>query len=852
MSLAGCVPRPAPRVPTPRVPRPASRARRGTPSAISSTHTRTQTITSIHQRDDLDRRLLVQYAISRALAEAETVEDALGRVLHELGTQLGWQFGAFWLLDDALQELRCASIWQTGGYAEFEAATGARTFSRGRGVPGLVWETGEPVWLKDMRDADQLPRQEIARREGLHGVLAFPVYGVANGRAPSLASERRTNVIGVVELYSEQIEPPDEHMLNVAVGLGFQLGVFLESRRAHDAERSQRLRNAAVVEIALDCIITIDHQGRILEWNPAAERTFGHARAEVLGHQLAETVIPPRYRDDHYRGFARYLQTGEGPILGRRIEIEGMRADGSIFPCELAITRVPISGPPTFTAYLRDLSDQRRMQSTQELLLSASKVLLSYLDRDRLLCDLSDVVVPAFADWYAVDVVEPDQTIRRLEIKHRDPQKVGVAKELATRYADRPRSAHGARAAIQAGRSQLVTEVTEEILQGIAVDDEHLRLIRALGLCSFMVVPLRARDAVLGVITFVTAESGRHYDAQDLEVAEELATRAAQAIENARLFADVEEARELLEQQATELEAQASDLESATSHLESSNAELRRANDELAQRTEEAERARADAEAARSEADEANRAKSDFLAAMSHELRTPLNAIMGYAQLLDVGIHGAINDEQHGDLGRIQRSSQHLLSLITDILNYAKLESGEVHYDIESTPLDEALKAVEELIAPLAAAKRIACEIRAECPGVRVCADPEKLRQVLINLLSNAIKYTDDGGRVTVRCATTHEGVLIEVSDTGVGIPADKLDAIFEPFVQVDRAYAGQRQGTGLGLSISRDLARGMGGNLTVRSELGRGSTFTIQLRADRQPAAAGRAARESGGARPR
>ena len=686
--------------------------------------------------------------------------------------------------------------------------------------------------MKDIRDADRLPRQEVAQRAGLHGTFAFPVYGVAERKQ---ASERRTNVIGVVELYSEHVEPPDEHMLNTAVSLGFQLGVFLDSRRAQDTARSQQLRNAAVVEIALDCIITIDHEGRILEWNPAAERTFGHPRADVLGRQLAETIIPPKSRDAHYRGFARYLQTGEGPILGRRIEVDAMRADGSLFPCELAITRVPVPGPPTFTAYLRDVGDQRRMHAAQELLLRASTVLLSYLDSDRVLCDLSNVVVPAFADWYMVDVVEPDQAIRRLEIKHHDPQKVGVAKELASRYADRPESAYGARATIRTGRSQLVSRVTEEILSNVAIDDEHLRLIEALGICSFMVVPLRARETVLGAITFVTAESGRHYDARDLEVAEELASRASQAIENARLFADVEEARELLEQQATELEAQAADLETATSDLESSNAELRRANEELAKRTAEAERARVDAEAARQEADDANRAKSDFLAAMSHELRTPLNAIIGYAELLDVGIHGAVNNEQHGDLSRIQRSSQHLLGLITDILNYAKLESGQIQYEIESTPLGEALKAVDELVAPLAAAKRIAYDLCTDCPNVRVCADPEKLRQVLINLLSNAIKYTNDGGRVSVRCSADDEQVLIDVVDTGVGIPADRLDAIFEPFVQVERAYAGQRQGTGLGLSISRDLARGMGGELTVRSELGKGSTFTIRLRADRQ-----------------
>ncbi|HEY2856096.1 MAG TPA: ATP-binding protein [Gemmatimonadaceae bacterium] len=775
--------------------------------------------------------------MSRALAESKTVEDALVRVLGELGAQLGWQFGAFWLIDESREQLRCAATWRSGPYVEFEEITRTKAFTRDQGIPGRVWATGEPVWMSDVRDADRPPRQNIARRTGLHGLFAFPVYGVARDEEGEVSTRRfgdasgGMTVIGVVELYSESEQPLDEHMLNAASSMGFQLGVFLESRRAHDAEARERARNAAVVETALDCIVTIDHEGRILEWNPAAERTFGHARADVLGHQLAETIIPPQYRDAHYRGFARYLKTGEARILGRRIEVEGMRADGSFFPCELAVTQVPVPGPPVFTAYLRDLTEQRRLRATQELLLRASGVLLSYIDTERMLCDLSSVVVPAFADWYTVDVVDKDRTIRRLETKHRDPAKVGYAKDLAARYANRPESSYGARAAIRTGQSQLVTNVTDGVLRGIAQDAEHMQLLRALGLRSFIATPLRGRDTILGAITFVSAESGRRYDAYDLEVAEELATRASQAMDNGRLFADVEEAREQLEQQAAELEQQAAELESTTSDLESSNAKLRSANETLAARTREAERARGEAETARHEADEANRAKSEFLAAMSHELRTPLNAIIGYAQLLEVGVHGSVSGEQLADLGRIQRSAQHLLGLITDILNFAKLESGRVQYEIESTHLDEVLASVEELIAPLAAAKRIQYSLRIDCKSDRVCADSEKLRQILINLLSNAIRYTEPDGQVIVSCDADDQHVMINVRDTGVGIPADKLEAIFEPFVQVSRAYAGQRQGTGLGLSISRDLAQGMGGELTVRSEIGKGSVFTVRLR---------------------
>ena len=240
-------------------------------------------------------------------------------------------------------------------------------------------------------------------------------------------------------------------------------------------------------------------------------------------------------------------------------------------------------------------------------------------------------------------------------------------------------------------------------------------------------------------------------------------------------------------------------------------------------------RARRDAEAARNEAEKANRAKSEFLAVMSHELRTPLNAIDGYAEIIELGIRGPVTEEQRGDLTRIRRSQRHLLSLINDVLNYARIEAAAVRYDITAVPLDEILASCDAITAPQRRAKGLSFG-HSGCVGVVVKADPERLQQILINLLTNAIKFTEPGGDIGVACRVEQHVAYMTVSDTGRGIPPEQLARIFEPFVQVDSQLTRTNEGIGLGLAISRDLARGMGGDLTAESTLGVGSQLTLTI----------------------
>jgi len=235
--------------------------------------------------------------------------------------------------------------------------------------------------------------------------------------------------------------------------------------------------------------------------------------------------------------------------------------------------------------------------------------------------------------------------------------------------------------------------------------------------------------------------------------------------------------------------------------------------------------------AARTEAEDANRAKMEFLATMSHELRTPLNAIGGYAELIEMGVRGPVTALQRHDLQRIQRSQEQLLSLINDVLNFAKLEAGKVEFNTRAIDVRETVDALEPLLAPQLAAKQLTLQSVDRTTTVMAIADEDKLRQVLLNLLSNAVKFTPDGGQIILSCAHDERQVYVRVQDTGIGIPTQYLGRIFDPFVQLERRLTNVVSGTGLGLAISRDLARAMGGDVTVESAPGSGSTFTVALK---------------------
>jgi signal transduction histidine kinase len=293
----------------------------------------------------------------------------------------------------------------------------------------------------------------------------------------------------------------------------------------------------------------------------------------------------------------------------------------------------------------------------------------------------------------------------------------------------------------------------------------------------------------------------------------------------------------LLQQRARALETELAErarleaeLHETLTSLKAREAELSNALENERGALADALKARQDADRARRAAEQANRVKSEFLAVMSHELRTPLNAIGGYAELMELGVQGPVSNEQRELLERIQRNQRHLLGLINQVLNYARIETGNLRFDIADIPLNELLGTTEALIFPQLKAKALKYRYSGCAESVTVRADPDKLQQILLNLLANAVKFTERGGMISVAAVSDADEVKVRVTDTGIGIARDKLVKIFEPFVQADPNYTREYEGVGLGLAVSRDLAKGMNATLEVESEAGRGATFTLTL----------------------
>ena len=426
----------------------------------------------------------------------------------------------------------------------------------------------------------------------------------------------------------------------------------------------------------------------------------------------------------------------------------------------------------------RDAADRAMAaEGRATFLASAGRDLAMALDRDAICEIVRRSALPRDGSWCIVDLVESSGTIHRLAVAHPDPAKDVLARSLEDTWKPATSDASGAPIAAPLSRRQprVITEDSAAALVAAAHGAHNLVLLRQLGFGSLLVVPLVTGTRCLGAITFVTREGDAPLSDDEITLASELADRCAIALDNARLYAQADELREA--------------------------------------------------------ADAANRGKSTFLGNMTHELLSPLNAIGGFADLMEMGLHGPVTPEQRADLERIKRNQEHLVSLISGILEYVRSESGHTEFHPTRLRIDPLLREVAEMLASAAAGKDLALHSQPTADDVVVWADPVRVRQILVNLVTNAVKYSANGaGGIELSSSAGPDVVRIQVSDAGSGIPREKLGAIFDPFVQLKSGARDRQGGVGLGLAISRDLARGMNGDITVESTVGVGSRFTLTL----------------------
>ena len=312
---------------------------------------------AITERRVIERRRSATYAVGEVLASSESLAEAAPRILAAIGGNLDWQAGAVWIVDRRRGRLRCVSTWLPPEMAapRFIQLTSQSEFARGVGLPGRVWATGRAVWIRDVVEDPNFPRAPVAREEGLHGAFGFPISA-------------GVGVLGVVEFFNRSVEAPDTDLLATMAAIGNEIGQFMSRKQNEAATAESQSRTRAILESALDAIISMDHRGTITEFNPAAERMFGCRREDVLGRELADTIIPASLREAHRQGMQGFLVRGEGRLVDRRLETTAVRRDGTEFPVEVSIARVS-TDPPLFTGFIRDLTARVAADRERALLL---------------------------------------------------------------------------------------------------------------------------------------------------------------------------------------------------------------------------------------------------------------------------------------------------------------------------------------------------------------------------------------------------------------------------------------------------------------------------------------------------
>lgn len=544
-------------------------------------------------------------------------------------------------------------------------------------------------------------------------------------------------------------------------------------RRSHD-------QLEAVLRSVADGITVQDPSGRLVYANDAAAQLLGYPSGpSLLEAPLGSVVRNFAVTDEDGHAFSLERLPGRRALQGETPEALVLRFRSAASGEERwsLVRALPVFDADGRVAFavnaFQDVTAMKQREAKQRFLLEAGPLLYGSLDYSTTLARVAELAVPALADWAAVDIVDEDGAVQRLAIAHQDPARVDLVRELEEHYPTPPDAEHGLPGVLRSGRSEAYFEITDELIEASAVDADHLRLVRSLELRSLMIVPLVARGRTLGAMSLAYAESGRQYGAEDLALVEDLAQRAALAIDNARLYQEAQSALQV---------------------------------------------------------------RDSFLSAVSHDLRTPLTAIIGIAQLLlrQAGRSEALqSDLVVRSLSQVTQASERMRQMIEELLDLSRLEAGR-ELDLMLQPVD-LLQLTRQIVEEQPAAERGRIAIEATAPALMGQWDEARLERVVANLLSNAVKYSPDGGEIRVTLAeeadpATGEAWLeLKVQDHGLGIPEADLPRVFERFrrgANVQSSIAG----IGLGLASAKQIVEQHGGTIAIKSVEGSGTLVTVRL----------------------
>jgi PAS domain S-box-containing protein len=478
-------------------------------------------------------RLQVQVGVARVIAEAESFEKAAPKLLAAIARPMGRELAQYWRKEDD-DKLHCIVHWREEGFDfdDFERASRERPLSSGEGLSGEVWRTGRPIWLGEAVEAGVFLRAREAEEAGLHGGLAFPI-----------TSHERC--IGVIELFSHAIREHDPEVYALTEVLGHQVGEFIEAVRTKEEREEAREQLEAILRGVADAVTAQAPDGRLLFANDAAARTMGFDSPQALLDSPPSGIMS-RYELLDERGEPFPLEA-----------LPGRRALGGEDNAETVVRfRVRDTGEERWSAVkatpirdhdghvtmainvIEDITTHKRAEQAQRFLARSADVLATSLDPDQLLVEIANLAVPEIADWCAVEVLTESGLLERKALAHVDPKVRQRALELATRYPPDPDAPQGVYHVVKTGQPELYPDIPDEMLRAAAVDEEHYQEMLAIGLRSGIVVPLTTRGRTIGALTWVNGASGRRFDPEDVELAQEVARRCATAIDNARLYSE--------------------------------------------------------------------------------------------------------------------------------------------------------------------------------------------------------------------------------------------------------------------------------------------------------------------------